>query len=101
MQAEPAATPADMPDAEYGTVAWLINSCLGLIGGHAFSYGDLKKAMLQAVIIIITANGAKHNEPLLFMRIMVSVCGCAWVCERVCGYGWVCAVSAVCVVWRV
>jgi hypothetical protein len=30
--------------------------------------------MLQAVIIVITGNGAKYNEPVLFMRIMVSVC---------------------------
>jgi len=68
---EPAATAADIPVPEYGTVAWVINSCLLLIGGRAFEYGELKKAMLQAVIIVITGNGAKYNEPVLFMRIMV------------------------------
>lgn len=49
----------------------MINSCLQLIGSRAFEYGELKKAMLQAVIIVITGNGAKYNEPVLFMRIMV------------------------------
>jgi hypothetical protein len=49
----------------------VINSCLSLIGSRAFEYGELKKAMLQAVIIVITGNGAKYNEPVLFMRIMV------------------------------
>lgn len=31
--------------------------------------------MLQSIIIIITATGAKYNEPVLFMRIMVSDAG--------------------------
>lgn len=70
---EPAATAADMPVPEYGTVAWVIDACLTLIGSRAFEYVELKKAMLQAVIIIITGNGAKYNEPVLFMRILVSV----------------------------
>lgn len=69
---EPAASAADIPVPEYGTVAWVINSCLMLIGSRAFEYGELKKAMLQAVIIVITGNRAKYNEPVLFMRIMVS-----------------------------
>jgi hypothetical protein len=68
---EPAASATDIPVPEYGTVAWVINSCLSLIGSRAFEYGELKKAMLQAVIIVITGNGAKYNEPVLFMRIMV------------------------------
>jgi hypothetical protein len=68
---EPAASAADIPVPEYGTVAWVINSCLTLIGSRAFEYGELKKAMLQAVIIVITGNGAKYNEPVLFMRVMV------------------------------
>jgi hypothetical protein len=72
---EPAASGADIPVPEYGTVAWVINSCLMLIGSRAFEYGELKKAMLQAVIIVITGNGAKYNEPVLFMRIMVSTGG--------------------------
>ena len=88
---EPAASATDIPVPEYGTVAWVINSCLSLIGSRAFEYGELKKAMLQAVIIVITGNGAKYNEPVLFMRIMVrggggegggsakgeAACGCA------------------------
>jgi hypothetical protein len=37
-----------------------------------FECGELKMAMLQAVIIVITGNRAKYNEPVLFMRIMVS-----------------------------
>lgn len=52
-------------------MAWVLNSALVLIGSRAFSYSELKKSMLQSIIIIITANGAKYNEPVLFMRIMV------------------------------
>jgi hypothetical protein len=69
---EPAATAADIPTPEYGTVAWVLNAALLLIGSRAFSNSELKKSMLQSIIIIITANGAKYNEPVLFMRIMVS-----------------------------
>jgi hypothetical protein len=73
---EPAATAADIPTPEYGTVAWVLNSALLLIGSRAFSNSELKKSMLQSIIIIITANGAKYNEPVLFMRIMVSTLRC-------------------------
>lgn len=68
----PAASAADIADPEYGAVAWVLNSSLVLIGSRALSYGELKKHMLQSIIIIITATGAKYNEPVLFMRIMVS-----------------------------
>ncbi|WIA37453.1 hypothetical protein OEZ86_014371 [Tetradesmus obliquus] len=68
---EPAATAADIPTPEYGTVAWVLNAALLLIGSRAFSNSELKKSMLQSIIIIITANGAKYNEPVLFMRIML------------------------------
>lgn len=67
----PAASVADLPEPEHRTVAWVLNSCLVLIGSRALGYSELKKHMLQSIIIIITATGAKYNEPLLFMRIMV------------------------------
>jgi len=44
---EPAASAADIPAAEYGTVAWVLNDCLVLIGNRAFNHSDLKKHMLQ------------------------------------------------------
>eukprot|EP00879_Flechtneria_rotunda_P005042 GHRR01005319.1.p1 GENE.GHRR01005319.1~~GHRR01005319.1.p1 ORF type:complete len:3477 (+),score=1416.33 GHRR01005319.1:1112-11542(+) len=68
---EPAATAADIPQPEYSTVTWVLDSVLQQIGNHAFGNSECKKHFLQSIIIIVTANGARFNEPMLFMRILL------------------------------
>lgn len=65
------ATPADTEgEPEFGTTTWVISTALQLVASRVFQHPESKKLMLQSLILLLTGNGAKWTDPLLFTQLL-------------------------------